>query len=64
MRVLTIRNLYIRVDAQGTDPIEEAKDVVKHINMLAEKLSGDPVLDWDIGSSLDVEAEYVEDGEE
>ena len=64
MRVLTIRNLYIRVDAQGTDPIEEAKDVVKRINMLAAKMSGDPVLDWDIGSSLDVEAEYVEDGEE
>ncbi len=64
MRELMIRNLYIRVDAYGTDPIEEAKEVVKHINTLALKLSGDPVLDWDLGSSLDIEAEYVEDGEE
>ena len=64
MRTLVIRGLYVQVDAYKNDPVAEARGVLAAINGYIVKLSGDPLLDFDLGGSADLQAEYTGTDEE
>lgn len=57
-RELVIKGLVLRVDAFGVDPVREAQEVVGAVNLAIDRLNGSPLLDFDVGYSADIQAEY------